>query len=48
MNARDREDVAATELPPPVLGRWSRLYWLEVVVLVMLIIGFAWVGARYR
>lgn len=35
------------EAPPPILGRWNNLYWLEVVVLLVLILIFVGVGAAY-
>lgn len=44
MTADERDD----EAPPPILGSWKYLYLLEVVVLIILIAGFCWVGSVYR
>jgi hypothetical protein len=30
------------ETPPPILGSWSRLYWLVFAILLAQIVLFAW------
>jgi hypothetical protein len=38
---------AGSEEPPPVLGRWSRLYALIVVELVVTILVLYWLTRRF-
>ena len=40
-------DPTGEDQPPPILGRWRNLYMLEVVVLALLVLVFALVGAAY-
>lgn len=28
--------------PPPILGSWSRLYWLLIIVLAVQVLLYAW------
>lgn len=41
-------DLPEDERPPPVLGRWTSFYLLEVGVLLAQIGFYLWVGWVYR
>jgi hypothetical protein len=42
-----RGDSVVADSPPPILGRWSNLYVIVVLVLALLILGFYLLRRRY-
>ena len=42
----DLQREARLHEPPPLLGRWSRLYWIVAIVLALDIAGF-WLLTRW-
>ncbi len=48
MSERSREEAAEVDPPPPILGRWSRLYAVVLAVLAATIVLMGWVTERFR
>jgi len=41
------DERGGADEPPPILGRWSRLYALVVLELVAVILGLYWLTHRF-
>lgn len=48
MNTAEGPADDGADPPPPVLGRWSRLYAVVLLVLAATILLMGWVSVRYR
>jgi len=44
----DPATEASGDPPPPVLGRWSRVYAVVLVALAITIVAMGWLTMRFR